>query len=263
MSCTPCSYPARLLPPFFFLMIRRPPRSTLFPYTTLFRSPPTGCAQTRARRGARGTCQPRRAAGGKRAFCRRASTWESREPLFRDASGVAKRKDKVLFAGKRTAYRDTHAQRLAVAAIHFQQFARTAVELLAHRCTKAYLAGLALIVGTNANRFRAKRKNHRTIGLVRGPAQRTARDHATANFPAKQIRLTDELGSVGGGGMRINLAGRRHLFERSIAQERDAIRKRHGFFLVMRDKEKRDADFALQRFQLALHLFAQIPIQRP
>src|SRR3712207_7276642 len=24
---------------FFFLMIRRPPRSTLFPYTTLFRSP--------------------------------------------------------------------------------------------------------------------------------------------------------------------------------------------------------------------------------
>src|SRR3990172_174920 len=27
-----------LLCPFFFLMIRRPPRSTLFPYTTLFRS---------------------------------------------------------------------------------------------------------------------------------------------------------------------------------------------------------------------------------
>src|SRR5256884_9395617 len=30
---------------FFFLMIRRPPRSTLFPYTTLFRSPlrPDAC----------------------------------------------------------------------------------------------------------------------------------------------------------------------------------------------------------------------------
>src|SRR5258708_18730764 len=27
---------------FFFLMIRRPPRSTLFPYTTLFRSLPIG-----------------------------------------------------------------------------------------------------------------------------------------------------------------------------------------------------------------------------
>src|SRR6478736_8330196 len=29
---------------FFFLMIRRPPRSTLFPYTTLFRSPPARAA---------------------------------------------------------------------------------------------------------------------------------------------------------------------------------------------------------------------------
>src|SRR5256885_17005680 len=29
---------------FFFLMIRRPPRSTLFPYTTLFRSSGGGCA---------------------------------------------------------------------------------------------------------------------------------------------------------------------------------------------------------------------------
>src|SRR5438552_14184402 len=34
---------------FFFLMIRRPPRSTLFPYTTLFRSSPAwagGCRGT-------------------------------------------------------------------------------------------------------------------------------------------------------------------------------------------------------------------------
>src|SRR5205085_11237203 len=49
---------------FFFLMIRRPPRSTLFPYTTLFRSAhrlraapepqhPAG-ADGRGRRGARG-----------------------------------------------------------------------------------------------------------------------------------------------------------------------------------------------------------------
>src|SRR2546429_4181959 len=39
---------------FFFLMIRRPPRSTLFPYTTLFRSrhPPTLAG--RAARPARG-----------------------------------------------------------------------------------------------------------------------------------------------------------------------------------------------------------------
>src|SRR4030066_1903360 len=32
----------------FFLMIRRPPRSTLFPYTTLFRSWLPGCSSSRA-----------------------------------------------------------------------------------------------------------------------------------------------------------------------------------------------------------------------
>src|SRR6266568_7331344 len=41
----------------FFLMIRRPPRSTLFPYTTLFRSKPrhgllAGVAPFRIRKGA-------------------------------------------------------------------------------------------------------------------------------------------------------------------------------------------------------------------
>src|SRR6266496_3985631 len=38
---------------FFFLMIRRPPRSTLFPYTTLFRSPTWAC------RSAAPPCSPR------------------------------------------------------------------------------------------------------------------------------------------------------------------------------------------------------------
>src|SRR2546430_11022592 len=42
---------------FFFLIIRRPPRSTLFPYPTLFRSPPrprTACCRHSARCGPRG-----------------------------------------------------------------------------------------------------------------------------------------------------------------------------------------------------------------
>src|SRR3989440_1655895 len=38
----PSSYPDHYFLLFFFLMIRRPPRSTLFPYTTLFRSKDTG-----------------------------------------------------------------------------------------------------------------------------------------------------------------------------------------------------------------------------
>src|SRR2546430_11214689 len=38
MSCVLLTSPYHLVSSFFFLMIRRPPRSTLFPYTTLFRS---------------------------------------------------------------------------------------------------------------------------------------------------------------------------------------------------------------------------------
>src|SRR5438045_8353154 len=45
----------------FFLMIRRPPRSTLFPYTTLFRSP--GRSRGPRSPGARATEHPDRFAG--------------------------------------------------------------------------------------------------------------------------------------------------------------------------------------------------------
>src|SRR2546430_17139902 len=43
---------------FFFLMIRRPPRSTLFPYTTLFRSPGARALAVRGHRAA-GARRPR------------------------------------------------------------------------------------------------------------------------------------------------------------------------------------------------------------
>src|SRR5258708_22396557 len=39
VNSTALLFPARFISCLFFLMIRRPPRSTLFPYTTLFRSP--------------------------------------------------------------------------------------------------------------------------------------------------------------------------------------------------------------------------------
>src|SRR3712207_8458396 len=46
---------------FFFLMIRRPPRSTLFPYTTLFRSP--------QRSESHGLCNPYSPNVGEEKFC--------------------------------------------------------------------------------------------------------------------------------------------------------------------------------------------------
>src|SRR5207342_3770858 len=60
---------------FFFLMIRRPPRSTLFPYTTLFRS-----RRGRARRSAR-RCDSRGAEGDRHRSEEHTSELQSRENL--------------------------------------------------------------------------------------------------------------------------------------------------------------------------------------
>src|SRR5687768_17920190 len=48
---------------FFFLMIRRPPRSTLFPYTTLFRSTRSGSRGPQGSAADRGASRPGRIRG--------------------------------------------------------------------------------------------------------------------------------------------------------------------------------------------------------
>src|SRR2546428_3215568 len=50
---------------FFFLMIRRPPRSTLFPYTTLFRSPTSSATKSSGSAGASRTRRAGRASRGR------------------------------------------------------------------------------------------------------------------------------------------------------------------------------------------------------
>src|SRR2546422_8508932 len=62
-------------------MIRRPPRSTLFPYTTLFRSSSTQCSGTGAspQRNSSATTRSRRAPSGSRARCCQAARSRSEE----------------------------------------------------------------------------------------------------------------------------------------------------------------------------------------
>src|SRR6266508_1588905 len=59
-------YCATLLFLFFFVMIRQPPRSTLFPYTTLFRAPPAGPRGPRCTTARRTSAGPRTAARRRR-----------------------------------------------------------------------------------------------------------------------------------------------------------------------------------------------------
>src|SRR5260221_14763752 len=76
---------------FFFLMIRRPPRSTLFPYTTLFRSPlrPIG-AEIEMKRAQR---LPRQLIAGNR---RPARALRRRQRPFGEARDRARRRRGVL-----------------------------------------------------------------------------------------------------------------------------------------------------------------------
>src|SRR6266487_5900973 len=69
---------------FFFLMIRRPPRSTLFPYTTLFRSPTAGPSHA----GSTGWCVP---AGGDR----KSTRLNSSHPSISYAVFCLKKKKKI------------------------------------------------------------------------------------------------------------------------------------------------------------------------
>ncbi len=83
-----------------------------------------------------------------------------------------------------------------------------------------------------------------------------------ANVGLQQICVSDELRGVGGRGTVVNFARAGDLLEFSGAQQGDAIGHDHRFFLVVRDEDEGDADFALQRFEFDLHLAAQVGVER-
>src|SRR5439155_23250301 len=73
--------------PFFFLMIRRPPRSTLFPYTTLFRSSRRGRGPHHVHKDRVGTWEiPRLTVSGSR---RRSDAGSDRKSTRLNSSHVA------------------------------------------------------------------------------------------------------------------------------------------------------------------------------
>src|SRR5439155_3195515 len=109
-SYLPAPLSSRPSPVFFFLMIRRPPRSTLFPYTTLFRSP--------IRSGPRPPATKRRwsvfpmttSRGGARCIRRKFSprSWRDRKSTRLNSSHVAI--SYAVFCLKKKKENKTHAE---------------------------------------------------------------------------------------------------------------------------------------------------------
>ena len=72
------------------------------------------------------------------------------------------------------------------------------------------------------------------------------RSYTVFDFAAKQICVADELRGVSSRRAGINFAGRGHLLQFTHAQQCDAVRHDHGFFLIMGHEHESDSDFALQ-----------------
>src|SRR5256885_12393108 len=86
---------------FFFLMIRRPPRSTLFPYTTLFRSPAGPPASPAGSSTGRRPAEPRRRSASPRVDRDRKSTRLNSSHLVISYAVFCLKKKKITFTSNR------------------------------------------------------------------------------------------------------------------------------------------------------------------
>ena len=96
------------------------------------------------------------------------------------------------------------------------------VEVAAARCR-----------GYDSNVLRPQGKQSWALGQANSPRERVATNDARLYFATKQIGVADELRSVGRRWMAIDFARRSYLFLLARAQQRNAVRHDHGFFLVM------------------------------
>src|SRR6476660_3525463 len=80
-----------------FLMIRRPPRSTLFPYTTLFRPRRPRAGAARSCRCSRGACSPRRRPAPTRGRDRKSTRLNSSHQIISYAVFCLKKKKKIKY----------------------------------------------------------------------------------------------------------------------------------------------------------------------
>ena len=80
--------------------------------------------------------------------------------------------------------------------------------------------------------------------------------------PVDDIRFADKAGDVFVFRFVVDFFRGAYLLDFVILHDDDLIRHRQGFFLIVGNEDKRDADFLLNFFQLVLHFLAQLEIQR-
>src|SRR6266404_9321079 len=182
--------------------------------------------------------------------------------LIADAHSVARRKNKLVLAIQRLARGNTHAQELT-GAVDLEQLRGARISLLANCGFECPVGCADRGIKSLLDGLRPQGKRRRAIRTIhRANANCPTGGAVATDFTAQKIRLPYEMRGVSSSGMRIDFTRRGDLLKGAIPEERDAIGERHGFVLIVRDEKKRDADFALQGFQLTLHLLAQVGVKR-
>ena len=80
--------------------------------------------------------------------------------------------------------------------------------------------------------------------------------------PRPQVGLSDEAGHEHRGGAVVDLGRCADLFDVAGVHDRDAVTHRQRFLLIVGHVDERDADLALDPFELELHDVAQFEVQR-
>ena len=82
-----------------------------------------------------------------------------------------------------------------------------------------------------------------------------------ATWPVSRLEVPTKPGHEAGGGLLVDLAGRADLLDAAVVEHRDPVREGQRLLLVVGHEEERDADVALDRLELDLHLLAQLEVE--
>ena len=87
-------------------------------------------------------------------------------------------------------------------------------------------------------------------------------DRVTPSVPFDDVRHADEAGDEFALGVLVHLRRRPDLLDPALVEDCDAIGHRQRLLLIVRHVDERDADLALDRLELDLHLLAKLEVER-
>ncbi len=87
-------------------------------------------------------------------------------------------------------------------------------------------------------------------------------DKCLGGVAVEHVGRPDEVGDETVGRVLVDLAGLADLFDAPVVEHRQPVAQRQRLVLVVGDDDEGDPDFALDRLELDLHLFAQLEIER-